>query len=156
MIVTRRENEPPQTELDRLADQAGQLGAEIEADQAGAAPGAPADVPMTNAQVLATAFDLVRETLCTVAGVESPRRTVSSEKLAPLAEAWGAVCDKHGINLAAMVGDYILEFKALALTVPVILAARTALLAEIADKAANVTDVTEKPSPAESDPNHGG
>lgn len=158
MKVIREGEAAPPSELDRLADQAGQLGADIDqagADQAGAAPAA---VPLTNAQVLSTAFELVRETLCTVAGVESPRRTVSSATLAPLAEAWGAVCDKHGINLSGMVGDYILEFKALALTVPVILAARTALLAEIEQKArgADVSDVTPKPDRAESEPNHGG
>lgn len=155
MIVTKRGDEPV-SELDRLAEQAEQLGA----DQVGADPGAaPAAQPLTNAQVLITAFELVRETLCTVAGVTSPRRTVSTEQLAPLAEAWGAVCDKHGLELSAMVGDYILEFKAIALTVPVILAARTALQAELAEKrrGADVTDVTEKAAPAaESDPNHGG
>lgn len=156
MIVTKRESDAPPTELDRLADQADQLGAGTDDDQAGA-PGAAAAAPMTNAQVLATAFELVRETLCTVAGVTSPRRTVSSATLAPLADAWGAVCDKHGIDLSGMVGDYILEFKALALTVPVLLAARNALLAEIEEKrkGADVTDVTEKPAP-EADPNHGG
>lgn len=157
MIVTKRTDEPV-SELERLADQADQLGAAADPDHGGAPGADQAPAPLTNSQVLITAFELVRETLCTVAGVTSPRRTVSTEQLAPLADAWGAVCDKHGVDLSTMVGDYILEFKAIALTVPVILAARNALQAEIAEKrrSADVTDVTEKAAPAEADPNHGG
>lgn len=125
------------TELDQLAAQADRVG--LDADQADAAandPGGaqPAPPPMTNAQVLGFAFEMIRETLCTVAGVQSPRVTASNDKLQPLAEAWGAVCDKHQVDLSSMVGDYIIELKAITLTVPVILAARSALQAEIAAK----------------------
>lgn len=122
--------------LDQLAAQADAIGNQADQDEAfSSAPGAAPPPPvMTNGQVLLFALEMVRETLCTVAGVQSPRVTVSSDKLAPMADAWGAVCDKHGFDLSAMVGDYILELKAVTLSVPIILAARTALQAEIAAK----------------------
>ena len=123
----------PITELDQLAAAAEYSDQEQSAADAGqGAPGeAPPPAPMTNTQVLIVAMELIRETLCTVAQVKSPRDTASSDKLQPLADAWGAVCDKRGIQLADMVGDYILEFKALALSVPLILAAHKALQLEI-------------------------
>ena len=118
------------------ADPLDQLAAEAAGiDTSGMPP--PGDAaqpmaPMSNAQVIVACFELVREGVCTIAKVKSPRDTASNATLQPLADAWGAVCDKHGWNLANFVGDYILEFKAISMTVPVILAVRAALAEEIA------------------------
>ena len=129
--------------LDQLANDAAGIdttGLPPQPDQA------QEQAPMTNTQVIAACFELIREGLCTVAKVKSPRATASNEVLQPLADAWGAVCDKHRWNLAEMVGDYILEFKAVTLTIPVIMAARVALAEEI--KAMKAKPVEVEPAPA--------
>ena len=55
----------------------------------------------------------------------------------------------HDISLVGMIGDWMLEFKAIGMTVPLFLLARTALAAEIADKKAKEpTDVTARPAAA--------
>lgn len=124
---------PGPSALDDLAKQADNLNSQ-QPDPDNAQPGQAAPLPMTNAQALGAAFELVRETLCIVANVQSPRTTLATDKLQPIADAWGAVCDKRGISLVDMLGDYILELKALGMTVPLFLVAKAALAAEIADK----------------------
>jgi len=121
----------PVDPLESLAAEADSF--DKQADPApGGEPGAAAPEPsISNAKVLLMAFEMIRETLCVIAGVKSPKTTCASDKLEPLAQAWADVCDKHGLDLSAMVGDWIVELKAVALTVPVIMAARAALSAEI-------------------------
>ena len=75
---------------------------------------------------------IIRDTLCTVAKVSSPKKTLSDAALAPVADAIGAVLDKYGVNLGAMAGDWIIEIRAAFVTVPLIIAARAALMSEIA------------------------
>lgn len=129
-VIQTPASEP--SDLDRLADEAALF--DDDADEAASPSGAQGAPRLTNAALLLAALELVRETVCTVAGVKSPRATLSSDKLEPLADAWGAVCDKHGIELQAVVGDWLVEIRAVALTVPLVLGARAALVAEIADK----------------------
>lgn len=125
----------PVDPLERLALEGDGLDSQAQADP-GAAPGdaqpeAQTKPSLSNAKVLLMAFEMIRETLCVIAGVKSPKATLSSEKLEPLAQAWAGVCEKHGVQLEAMIGDWILEVKAIAVTVPIIMAARAALTAEI-------------------------
>ena len=115
-----------QAQAQENADNADALGAD-------ALPGEAEAVPsMTNAQCLLMAGEVIRETLCSFAKVETPKETLSSDKLQPAADAIGAVLDKHGLNLAGVAGDYMAEIKALLLTVPLVLACRAGLQGEIA------------------------
>lgn len=140
MVAIIRNTDAQQAdELAGLVREADQLGAE--ADQAAAAgePGqadqaaAPA---LTNAQCLTMGLQIVRETLCTVAKVTSPKRTMDDQACQAVGEAVAPVLDKYGINLGNMAGDFMAELRALAVTVPIVLAVRSALLDELAAKRA--------------------
>lgn len=136
VAVIRNTDAQPADELAGLVREADQLGAE--ADQAAAAgePG-QADAPaLTNAQCLTMGLQIVRETLCTVAKVNSPKRTMDDASCQAVGEAVAPVLDKYGINLGNMAGDFMAELRALAVTVPIVLAVRSALLDELAAKRA--------------------
>lgn len=91
---------------------------------------------MTNAQCFSMMLEMLRDVLCGFAKVESPKTTLSNDKIAPAAEALGAVADKYGFNLSSAAGDYMVEIKAALVVIPIVLAMRVGLLAEIAvDKA---------------------
>lgn len=145
MVTTIHRNEEAD-ELAGLIREADELQAD--ADQAstapGAAPGQPAPPGMTNAQCLTMALQIVRETLCSVVKVQSPRTTLDDAACSAVGEAVAPVLDKHGINLGNMAGDYMAELRALAVTVPIALAVRTALLEELAARRAKPI----KPEPA--------
>lgn len=141
--VVKREG--PADPLDVLAGEAEGLGAE-QSDE-GAAPGAAPGkaVPLTNAQCLAMALQTIREALCSIAKVKSPRQTLDDETVQVCADAVGPVLDKYGINLAGVAGDYMIEFRAVATVLPIVFAFRSALVDEIrASKAKPV-----EPEPAD-------
>ena len=131
----KRDTPPPGDDFADLVGQAAQI--DESNDQAGApgasssSPGEPAAPALTNAQCLLMAAQLVRETVCTMAKVESPRRSANDETLAPLAEAWAAVLDKHGINLGQHMGEYALELRAAGMTAAVFVQVRAELRAEL-------------------------
>lgn len=119
-------------ELDNLAGQADRLDQDQDGPGQGDQAGPAGPLPMGNAQALTMAFELIRDTVCTVARVKSPRQVLTGPAMAPLADAWAAVLDKHGVSLSSMVGDYLVEFRAIGLTVPLLLAAREAIREELA------------------------
>lgn len=100
-------------------------------------PGEAEAVPaMTNAQCFAMMLEMVRDVLCSFAKVESPKLTLSSEKIAPAADALGAVADKYGLSLASAAGNYMIEIKAGLIVIPLVLAFRAGLQKEIKDEQA--------------------
>lgn len=125
-----------QSELDRLADAADQLHPEGDAEPGehlvDTAPAAPPT--LTNTQCLMMAGQIVRDTLCAVAKVESPKLTLTDDTLQAVAAAVAPVLDKYGIDLGQMGGNYAVEIRAVMVTVPVILACRAGLRAELAAK----------------------
>ena len=132
--------------LDLLATLAASLGAETAANDSQAGDGAAKPADLTNTQCLAMAVEIVRETLCSFAKVQSPKTTMSNEVMAPVAEALGAVFDKYGISLSGVAGDYMTEIKAAIVAVPVLLSIRSGLQAEVA-ASKKLTDL-----PAANDP----
>lgn len=121
--------------LDQLANEAATL--EAHAIPPGEQPGEAApQQPLTNAQCLGMGLQMIRETLCAVAKVTSPKTTLDDATIQTVADSVGPVLDKHGINLAGVAGDYMIELRAVIVTVPIILAARAALMDEIRAKAA--------------------
>lgn len=134
--------------LDQLAGEAETLQSSI--DQANA--DAPADQPaappsLTNAQCLGMGLQIVRETLCAVAKVTSPRRTLDDATIATVADAVAPVLDKHGIQLQGLAGGYMVELKAAMVTIPVLLAFRAALVDELrARHAKPVEPATAEPA----------
>lgn len=143
-MVTRAQRTEPEDlgELGQLAGQADQLD-QPEPDPAAAAP-AP---DTTNADILLGVFVTIRETFCVVVQVHSPQRTASDQVLAPLAKVWGDVATKHGLDLGAMMGDYMAELKALGLTIAVARTVAKELGQELQAKKASaqpVQDVTPK------------
>lgn len=120
------------SELEQLAADTEAYVAQESADQAADAPGAPPPVPeLTNAQCLAMGLQIVRETLCAVAKVTSPKQTLDDATIGTVAEAIAPVLDKHGIQLQGIAGGYMLELKAAMVAVPVLLAFRSALVDEL-------------------------
>lgn len=131
-VITKENVPPPASPLEALADQAQELITPDTAnsDEAGSDEAAPAP-RMTNAQVLMMAVELVRDTLCSFAKVNSPKVTMSNEVMQPVVDANAAVLDKYGIDLNSAAGDYMTEIKAALVTVPVLLAIRAGLQDEL-------------------------
>jgi hypothetical protein len=75
---------------------------------------------------------MLRDVLCSFAKVETPKVTLSADKIAPAADALGAVADKYGLNLAGAASNYMIEIKAALIVVPMLLAFRAGLMTEIA------------------------
>ncbi len=132
-VITKNET-APSSPLEALADQAQEL-ITPPADGDGDAV-ATDDTPaprMSNAQVLMMGVELVRDTLCSFAKVNSPKATMSNEVMQPVVDANAAVLDKYGIDLNSAAGDYMTEIKAALVTVPVLLAIRSGLQDELRD-----------------------
>lgn len=137
--------------LDRLAAQADQGAAESDQEQADE-QGAPEGPSLTNEQCLGVAWELIRDTLCGFAGVNTPRITLANERIAPMVKAQAAVLDKYGIDLQATAGGYMVEITAAIATLPVLWAFKEGLANELAaSKKTTVTPVADadtKPAPA--------
>jgi len=96
--------------LASLADQAAALqgGAQPAGQGApGAAPMAAAPAPaVPNSKVFAQLLGAVRDTVCMVAGLEAPKRTLTDDKVDKLGDLWGGVFDHYGIQLADTMGKF--------------------------------------------------
>jgi hypothetical protein len=105
-----------------------------------AAPGAPqpeqAQEPqrLTNAQIVAGALAAGRDVFCIVTKLESPRQHLDAAAVQQLGQLWGPVLDKHGIDLAAYLGDYALEIAAALGTVTIAAKLRAAVIDEMIAK----------------------
>ncbi|GKS96767.1 hypothetical protein [Acidovorax sp. SUPP2825] len=105
-------------ELSALAGQA--AGLETAQEQAAEGQGgAPAAPVQTNAKILAGAFHLGREVSCAVLGLQSPRMVLDDPTLQQLGDVWGAVADKRGWDISAILGDYAAEVAAVMLSITV-------------------------------------
>lgn len=72
--------------------------------------------PITNEQVIADVAALIRDVLCMVLNVNSPKTTLGDAQIKGLAAAWGKVATKYQIDLANLKGAYVLEVAAVAQT----------------------------------------
>lgn len=145
------EGAAPVDPLDDLAAQAQALDAAGAPSTPDAAPAEAAPPALTNAQCLMMAGQTVREALCAFAKVQSPKSTLDDGTLQTVADAIAPVLDKYGVNLASVAGDYMAELRAAIVTVPVILAARAGLIAEIAASKASKTEAPAAPVAVVSD-----
>ena len=121
------------TELGALAAQAEGMEAAEAAAAKGEAPEAAPSV--SNAQLLAGAFQLARDTFCIVGELQSPRLVLTDDACNQLGAAWGAVADKRGWDLVGVLGDYAAEFSAVMLSVTLGMKLRRVVGDELAVKA---------------------
>lgn len=119
--------------LEQLALEAGQLagtGGAPGGDQAG-----QAEPPkLTTAEMIAGALTVGRDLFCAFTDLHTPKVTLGDQAVAGLATAWGKVIDKYQIDLSKIVGDYMLEIAAVMATLPIAVAVRAGVRAEIAAK----------------------
>lgn len=139
---------PKNDDLLALTGQAQTLEAEAASDGA-AGPGAGADAGgpppgQSNAELLTGTFHMLRETGCILGGVESPRRVLDDNVLAQLGGAWGAVCDKRGWDLSALMGNYGPEVTAVLLSITVVQRLNAAVRAELAAREPKPADVVQQ------------
>lgn len=137
-MVKKLESTDKPTGLDALADAAATTltpPADSHADDLAVSEAQEAAAPqLTNAQCVMMAIGLVRETMASMADLQSPRVHLADDKIKAPADAIAAVLDKYHINLQAIGGNYLVEINALAVTMPVVLGAYAAIKAEIRAK----------------------
>jgi hypothetical protein len=151
--VIERTDEP-RDPLEHLAGEAEALQAGI--DQAnqetmgeGRAPAAAAPPVLTNAQCIAMGLQMIRESVCGLAKVRSPKHTLDDATIEICAAAVAPVLDKYGIDLQKASGGYMVEIKAILTVGPILWAARAALIEEVrAMKAKPVDQASAAPAPA--------
>lgn len=127
------------TDFNKMAAEAeAALGAGAAAEGVGGEPisAVPAVPEVTNAQTLAAAIGAAREAFCMFTKLQSPRVVLDDAQVQQLGALWGPVLDKHGINVAGVMGDYALEFTAIVGTVGVVMALRGAVQTEMAQRKA--------------------
>jgi hypothetical protein len=139
-MVTRT-TAPDGESMDDLRGEALQL----EGDGAGGGdppPGAgpePAPPPKpTNAQMLAVAIQLGRDVFCDYTKFNSPRVTLADDNVVVLGDTWGAVLDKHNIDLNAYLGNFAVEMAAIMATLKIGAAVRMGVLHEMAQRDAEM------------------
>lgn len=114
----------PASPLAALADQVEQETSQALADATDAdVGGIPAEAPapaIPNAQVFAQLVGAVRDTVCMVAGLEAPKRTLTDDKVTKLGEIWGGVFDHYGIRLSDKMGTYGPIVAAALATIPLV------------------------------------
>lgn len=89
----------------------------------------------SNGELLAGMFVVVRDLACMVLDLKSPRVTFPDNDAAQLGQAWGAVCDKRGVDLGRLMGDYGAEVAAVIITATVAKRVMVAAKAELAERA---------------------
>lgn len=123
---------PKDTALEALATEAETIGpAPGSAPQKGEQGEEDAPAGQTNAQIISMAIGLGRDVFCTASTLQSPRQHLTPEAVENLGNVWGAVCDKHGWDLGAAIGDWGTELAALAVTAQIGFALRASVVAEI-------------------------
>jgi hypothetical protein len=115
-VVSTAPLKPTQPPVDpglaSLAAQASALQATAQPAGQGAAPGAApagAEAPqpaIPNSAVVAQILGAVRDTVCMLAGLEAPKRTLTDEKVDKLGAIWGAVFDHYGVSLSDTMGKF--------------------------------------------------
>jgi hypothetical protein len=92
--------------LDSIANEADQMQLEGQGGAPGAEPIPPAPAGPTNAEVCAGVFKSIRETVCMLASLETPRAAFDDAKCDQLGEIWGGCADHYGINLSDRMGKF--------------------------------------------------
>lgn len=130
--------------LDALAAQA--EGLEVgQVEQGG--PVAAEQPKPSNAEILAGAFAMFRDLACMILDLQTPKATFPDRDAGQLGQAWGAVCDKRGVDLARIMGDYGAEVTAVVITATVLKRVATAAKAELAARdPAAVTEAAPVPA----------
>lgn len=98
----------------------------------------------SNAELLAGAIGLVRDTVTQLAGVRSIQHTLNPDVVAHLGQVWGAVCDRYGIRLQAYMGNHA---ELIAATLTTLAIGRSVLVEYRAEQAAKAK-ATPEPTPA--------
>lgn len=136
------------TGIEALAQQADNLeplGGNPDAPGEGAAPDEVLPAVPTNAKIIGGGLQMLRDVLCMVLDLKTPAATLHDGNCAKLGGLWGAVADKRGVDLNAMMGDYAAELAAVVGTVLIGKAVMTGARNELAARA----PVEEKePAPA--------
>lgn len=129
----RMSKEQPNDDLSRLQLLAEGIEAEGEqGDQAGPQSGQPGQAPGTsNSELLAGTFQLARDTASIITGLKCLRVELPDPTLEQLGQAWGAVADKRGWNLSAVMGDYGAEVAAVMMTLTIGMRLSKAVQAEL-------------------------
>jgi hypothetical protein len=97
-------------------------------------PAEPEKPVITNGAALRRIFITIRETVCVIADLKSPRTTFTDDKAETLGVVWGEVCDEFGINLAGSAGKYGVVVLAAMTTIEVLGAPIAAAREEMAAK----------------------
>lgn len=107
--------------LEDLAQQADALGGVTDLDVAEhMASQEQAQAGPSNAVLVAQMIGAVRDTVCMVAGLEAPARTLTDDKADKLGEIWGGVLDHYGIKLSDLAGRYGVIIAATIATFPLV------------------------------------
>jgi hypothetical protein len=145
-VIRQGEGPDPFADLASEAAALEQPAGQGEGGEPGGAQAGPA-MP-TNAEVIAQALAVVRDTLSAFAKVQSIKRTMNDETCKVLADVWAPVCNKHGVNLANMAGDYLPELRAAMTTAGIVTVAWSELRDEM--RAMKATPVQPDAAPAAS------
>lgn len=86
---------------------------------------------ITNAEVIAMAIGMGRDVFCMASTLQSPKKHLDDTAVKSLGDAWGAVCDKRGLDLNAALGDWGVEIGALVITAQIGYTLKTAVTEEI-------------------------
>lgn len=149
MKVIRQGEGGPANPFEALAGEAAALdqppgeggdGAPGEAQAGQAAP------VLTNAQCVAMALQMVRETVCGLAKVRSPKTTLDDATINIVADAVAPVLDKYRINLQGAAGGYMVELKAAFTVGPILWLAWAELRNEV--RSMQATPVQPEQAPA--------
>ena len=96
----------------------------------------------TNADIIAGAFSLARDTAGIVLGLKSIA-LLTDDKCRQLGELWGRVADKRGWNLAGYMGAYVEELTAVLATVGIVREVAVAVLEELRARQAKPIEAEE-------------
>lgn len=104
----------PADALASLADEARTITAEAEAanDPNGPGQAAPPEPEQSNAELITGVLQMVRDAGCQLADLQSPLQIATDKRLTNIGLLWGKVADKHGWNIASMLGGYAEEIAA--------------------------------------------
>lgn len=127
---------PPADALASLAAEAAAITDEAANDPTG--PGqAPPEPEQSNAELIAGVLCMVRDAGCQLADLKSPLQIATDKRLENIGLLWGKVADKHGWNIAGMLGGYAEEITAAIATIALGRELSKALTAEMAVRRAD-------------------
>ena len=135
----------PPTGLESLALQADAL------ETLGTGPDATSTTPEdtgptipTNSELMAGAFKMARDVGSMMLDLKTPASTLNDPNCQHLGGLWGAVFDKHGVDLNSVMGEHAAEVGAGVGTIIIGLAVWRGIQSEFAARAP--VDVVEKPA----------